>query len=56
MYLKRRYNFGYETLVKEVGDSITWRRFCRIAIDEPMPDPTTLIKARNVTATSGWNN
>jgi IS5 family transposase len=46
MYLKRRYNFGYETLVKEVGDSITWRRFCRIAIDEPMPDPTTLIKAR----------
>lgn len=46
MYLKRRYHFGYETLVKEVGDSITWRRFCRIAIDEPMPDPTTLIKAR----------
>lgn len=46
MYLKRRYNFGYETLVQEVGDSITWRRFCRIPIDEPMPDSTTLMKAR----------
>lgn len=46
MYLKRRYQLGYETLIKEVGDSITWRRFCRIPIDEEMPDPTTLIKAR----------
>ncbi len=46
MYLKRRYNFGYETLVQEVGDSLTWRRFCRISIDEKMPDSTTLIKAR----------
>lgn len=46
MYLKRRYNFGYESLVQEVGDSLTWRRFCRIPIDEKMPDPTTLIKAR----------
>jgi transposase, IS5 family len=46
MYLKRRYNLGYETLVQEVGDSLTWRRFCRISIDEKMPDSTTLIKAR----------
>jgi IS5 family transposase len=46
MYLKFRYNLGYETLVKEVGDSITWRRFCRIAIDAKMPDDSTLIKAR----------
>lgn len=46
MYLKRRYNLGYETLVQEVGDSLTWRRFCRISIDERMPDSTTLIKAR----------
>lgn len=46
MYLKHRYNFGYETLVQEVGDSLTWRRFCRIPIDEKMPDSTTLIKAR----------
>lgn len=46
MYLKHRYNLGYESLIQEVGDSFTWRRFCRIAIDEEMPDPTTLIKAR----------
>ncbi len=46
MVLKHKYNLGYESLVKEVGDSITWRIFCRIAIDEKMPDPSTLIYAR----------
>jgi len=46
MVLKHKYALGYESLVKEVGDSITWRIFCRIAIDEPMPDPSTLIYAR----------
>ncbi len=46
MVLKHKYNLGYESLVKEVGDSITWRMFCRFAIDEPMPDPSTLIYAR----------
>ncbi|KXG77456.1 ISNCY family transposase [Thermotalea metallivorans] len=45
MYLKHRYGFGFETLVQEVGDSITWRMFCRIPLDEKMPDPTTLMKA-----------
>lgn len=46
MVLKRKYNLGYESLIKEVGDSITWRRFCRIAIDEEMPDPPLPIHAR----------
>lgn len=46
MVLKHKYNLGYESLVKEVGDSITWRMFCRIPIDESMPDPSTLINAR----------
>lgn len=44
MYLKHRYGLGYETLCREVADSFTWRRFCRIAIDARVPDPTTLIK------------
>lgn len=44
MYLKHRYNLGYETLCKEVSDSFTWRRFCRIALDGRVPDPTTLMK------------
>jgi len=44
MYLKHRYGLGYETLCKEVSDSFTWRRFCRIAVDARVPGPTTLIK------------
>ncbi|GMA62157.1 transposase [Alicyclobacillus fastidiosus] len=46
MYLKFRYQLGYETLVQEFQDSFTWRRFCHIAIDEKVPSSTTLIKAR----------
>ena len=30
MFLKSRYRLGYETLCREVADSFTWRRFCRI--------------------------
>jgi transposase, IS5 family len=44
MFLKFRYRMGYETLCREVADSITWRRFCRIAIDGTVPHPTTLMK------------
>jgi IS5 family transposase len=44
MYLKRRYRMGYETLVKEVHDSFAWRRFCHLALDDRVPDSTTLIK------------
>ena len=44
MYLKHRYGLGYETLCREVADSFTWRRFCRIALDGRVPDPTTLMK------------
>ena len=44
MYLKRRYQLGYEVLVKEVKDSFTWRRFCRLSLEDRVPDDTTLIK------------
>jgi IS5 family transposase len=44
MYLKRRYKLGYETLVKEVNDSFTWRLFCHIPLKDRVPDDTTLIK------------
>ena len=44
MYLKFRYQLGYETLVKEVSDSISWRRFCRIGLEKEVPHSTTLIK------------
>jgi len=44
MWLKHRYGFGYETLCREVGDSLGWRRFCRIPLGESVPHPTTLAK------------
>jgi IS5 family transposase len=44
MFLKFRYRLGYETLCREVADSITWRRFCRIPLDGRVPHPTTLMK------------
>src|SRR3954462_6039631 len=44
MFLKFRYRLGYETLCREVQDSITWRRFCRIPLDGHVPHPTTLMK------------
>ena len=44
MYLKYRYQLGYEVLVKEVKDSFAWRRFCHLSLDESVPDDTTLIK------------
>lgn len=44
MYLKFAHGLGYETLVKEVTDSLSWRRFCRIGLTERVPHPTTLVK------------
>jgi IS5 family transposase len=44
LYLKHRYQLGYESLCREVADSISWRRFCRIGLDRPVPHPTTLVK------------
>jgi transposase, IS5 family len=44
LYLKHRYGLGYESLCREVADSIGWRRFCRIGLDRPVPHPTTLVK------------
>ncbi len=44
MFLKFRYRLGFESLCREVSDSITWRVFCRIGIDRAVPHPTTLMK------------
>ena len=35
LYLKHRYGLGYESLCREVADSIGWRRFCRIGWTGP---------------------
>jgi IS5 family transposase len=44
MFLKFRYRLGYEVLCREVGDSISWQRFCRIPLGTRVPHPTTLMK------------
>ncbi|CKN79565.1 transposase [Mycobacterium tuberculosis] len=44
MFLKFRYRLGYESLCREVTDSITWRRVCRIPLEGSVPHPTTLMK------------
>ena len=44
MFLKFWYRLGYESLCREVADSITWRRFCRIPLEGAVPHPTTLMK------------
>ena len=44
MFLKSRHGLGYESLCREVSDSITWRRFCRIPLDGSVPHATTLMK------------
>jgi transposase, IS5 family len=44
MFLKFRYRLGYESLCREVSDSISWQRFCRIPFGTRVPHPTTLMK------------
>jgi IS5 family transposase len=44
MFLKFRYRLGFETLCREVTDSIGWQRFCRIPLGGRAPHPTTLMK------------
>ena len=44
MVIKQRCGWGYETLVREVSDSLHLRRFCRIALTERVPDESTIRK------------
>src|SRR6266496_4350084 len=44
MFLKFRYQLGYELLCREVADSISWQRFSRIPLGGQVPHPTTLVK------------
>jgi transposase, IS5 family len=44
MIVKQRSGWGYETLVREVSDSLHLRRFCLIPLHERVPDESTLRK------------
>ena len=39
MFLKFRYRLGFESLCREVADSISWQRFCRIPLGMRVPHP-----------------
>jgi IS5 family transposase len=44
MVVKQRCGWGYETLVREVSDSLHLRRFCLIALTERAPEESTVRK------------
>ena len=44
MFLKFRYRLGDESLCREVADSISWQRFCRIPLGTRVRHPSTLMK------------
>lgn len=44
MFLKYRYKLGFEALCREVTDSVSWSRFCRIPLGGRVPDASTLKK------------
>ena len=52
MFLKYRYRLGFEPLCREVADSISWQRFCRIPLGVAAPHPTTLMKITTRCGTS----
>jgi transposase, IS5 family len=44
MVIKQRSGWGYETLAREVSDSLHLRRFCLIPLCERVPDESTIRK------------
>lgn len=44
MYLKFRYKLGYEALVAEVSNNISWRLFSRVGLSGHVPEASTLSK------------
>jgi IS5 family transposase len=44
MVVKQRTGWGYETLMREASDSLHLRRFCLIAIDQRVPEESTVRK------------
>jgi transposase, IS5 family len=44
MVVKQRTGWGYQTLVREVSDSLHLRRFCLLALTQQVPDESTVRK------------
>jgi IS5 family transposase len=45
IYLKYRYRVGFESLCREVAESVRWSRFCRVPLGGSVPDHSTLKNA-----------
>ena len=43
MVIKQRTGWGYETLVREVSDSLWLRRFCLLPLSARVPDESTVV-------------
>jgi transposase, IS5 family len=54
MFLKQRYGLGYELLCREVADSISRQRFCRISLGGQVPHPTTWSSSPAGWASTPW--
>ena len=44
LFLKYWFGLGYEQLCRQVNDSLSWRRFCRIGLEARVPDESTIRK------------
>jgi transposase, IS5 family len=44
MVIKQRTGWGYQTLVREVSDSLHLRRFCLLPLTQRVPDESTVRK------------
>src|SRR5215510_14367809 len=44
MLIKQRMGWGYESLIREVSDSLHLRRFCLIPLSAPVPDESPVRK------------
>jgi IS5 family transposase len=53
MFSKYRYRLGFEPLCREVTDSISWQRFCRIPLWSRVPHPTTLMRITSLRRAGG---
>jgi IS5 family transposase len=54
MFLKYRYKLGFEALCREVADSVSWSRFCRIPLGGRVPDASTLKKLTIAAGKRRW--
>lgn len=52
--VKQRSGWGYETLMREVSDSLHLRRFCLIGIDQRVPCESTVRKLTRRLGPETW--